>query len=97
MIDWFKDAPKTSIRKVARYSMIIIGQNDHLFKDMPKEYTAWQKKDWWIKKCLQEVYWLWDWRVYFPEKNKMPDISVSRLRACLNDYMSRKTQDIPLL
>ena len=90
MIDWRSEAPKISIKTIARYDLIIIWQNDHQLKDMPSEYSAWSKKDWWIKKCLHEVYNIWEWRVYFPEKNKRPDLSVNSLRLCLCDFMDRR-------
>lgn len=92
LLDWFSEAPKTSVKTIVNYDMIIIGQNDHLLKDMPAEYSAWQKKDWWIKACLQELYNLWEWRVYYPEKNKRPDLSVTKLRTCLCDFMDRRIQ-----
>ena len=93
MIDWFKEAPNTSIKTIAKYDLIIIWQNDHLLKDMPKDYTAWQKKDWWIKKCLLDIYNLWEWRVYFPEKNKRPDLSITSLRYSLCDFMDRRSKN----
>ena len=97
LIDWWTEARKVSISKIARFNMIIIWQNDHLLKGMSKEYSAWGKKDGWIKKCLLDEYNIWEWRVYFPVKNKMPDFSVTKLRTCLNDFMSRRSIEIPVL
>ena len=97
LIDWRTEAPKVSITKIAKFDMIIIWQNDHVLKDMPWKYSEWWKRDGWIQLCLLEQYNIWEWRAYFPKKNKVPDFSITKLRACLNDFMSRRSMEVPIL